>query len=461
MDNYHSMDKCNNTNISVVIPVYNVEKYLSACVDSLMCQGDLHIEVILVNDGSTDRSGEIADEYAEKDNRIKVIHQENGGASMARNAGLDTAQGEYVAFFDSDDWIKEDSLPKLYYVAVRHHADVVMGNLWLCHQDGSPDRSFKQISGELANLALTGREGFIRLIKTRFYLPMPSKYICRRKYLQRIQARFEEGIMHEDELWSPVILYHAQKMVISDIEFYSYRQNEESVMHTTNLFRRLDSLSRVTDRLIEFAGQFDFSEENIELKSWWYVNIFRLYSLYFTLLSKVKDSSYIVLEHHLDCFWRDCQQMIPESLQRCRDYYRAAETGLKKYTDWRISDWTSSIDCQIKAGKKLMLIYNTINDEDLSLKIEDVPVGWVITTDRRYFQQADTVVFHLPGLQQELEDDLDKPEGQTWASWYLESEENHPLFNDPEIKDIFDRWISYRQDEEHKEHPLVSLCHNV
>ena len=91
--------------ISVIVPVYNVEKYLTVCIDSLMNQGDLRMEIILVNDGSTDLSGEIADEYAKKEERIKVIHQENEGASAARNPGLEIAQGEYIAFLDSEDWI--------------------------------------------------------------------------------------------------------------------------------------------------------------------------------------------------------------------------------------------------------------------------------------------------------------------------------------------------------------------
>ena len=84
------------------------------------------MEIILVNDGSTDLSGEIADEYAKKEERIKVIHQENGGASAARNVGLDIATEEYIAFLDSDDWIKDESLSLLYDEAVKHHADVVM-----------------------------------------------------------------------------------------------------------------------------------------------------------------------------------------------------------------------------------------------------------------------------------------------------------------------------------------------
>ena len=152
--------------------------------------------------------------------------------------------------------------------------------------------------------------------------------------------------------------------------------------------------------------------------------------------------------------------MIPESIPRCRNYYYKAEAGLKEYTDWRVSDWVAGVDCQIKAGKKVMLVFNTINGEDLQLKIEDVPVDWVITTDRKYFQQATIVVFHLPTLHYELENDQDKLEGQTWVSWHLESEKDDPGINDPEISELFDLLISDPQDSEGEQHPLLRLCRN-
>lgn len=451
------MDNHNTIDLSIIIPVYNVEKYVSFCIDSLMCQGDLRLEIILVDDGSTDRSGIIADEYARTDSRIQVIHQKNGGASAARNTGLDIAQGEYIAFVDSDDWVKEDSLAGLYDEAVKYAADVVMGNICLCHQDGSLDKPFNSVCGEFPRL-LSGKEGFIWLVRNRFYLPTPSKYIYNRKYLRKIQVRFEEGIMHEDELWCPVVLCRAERMVITDMEFYYYRRNEESVMHTTSLFRRLKSLFWVTDGLIKFYDGFGFSVENTELKSWWYVNTFRLYCTAFILLPCVKDSSYFVPTHHLDRFWRECGQMVPDSIQRCRDYFREAETGLRKYTDWRMSDWVAGVDYEVKAGKKVMLIFNTIDGEELRLNREDVPAGWVITTDRKYFQQAALVVFYLPSLHDELENDLDKPEGQTWVSWYSEAEENDPLITDPEINNLFDCSISLPQDGDRSDHPLLNLC---
>lgn len=97
-----------NPKISIIVPIYNVEKYLQKCVDSILCQTYKNLEIILVNDGSPDNCPAICDEYAKKDKRIKVIHKQNGGVSSARNAGLDVATGKYVQFVDSDDWVEPE-----------------------------------------------------------------------------------------------------------------------------------------------------------------------------------------------------------------------------------------------------------------------------------------------------------------------------------------------------------------
>lgn len=113
-----------NPKVSVIVPVYNVEKYLSKCIDSIINQTLSNIEIILVNDGSTDNSGKIIDEYAKKDSRIKVIHKKNGGQGSARNAGLDIAKGEYIGFVDSDDWIDSNMYEKLYINAKEKSLDI-------------------------------------------------------------------------------------------------------------------------------------------------------------------------------------------------------------------------------------------------------------------------------------------------------------------------------------------------
>ena len=452
----------NKIELSVIIPVYNVEDYLPACIDSLLKQGELCLEIILINDGSTDRSGAIADQYAEKDSRIKVIHQENGGASVARNAGLELAQGEYIAFLDSDDWVKEDSLCELYHEAIKYQADVVKGNLlYYYHENNITNGPFNMVPKEIQYIPYLGKNCFIQLSKARAYPPMACNYIFRRMYLNEIKARFEEGIMAEDELWTPIVLCQAERAVIVDIDFYYYRQRESSVMHTTNIERRLKSLCCVADKLLEFADLYNFSSDNAELKNWLYVVISRIYSMAFYYVSQLKDSSLIIPKHHLDRIKRDCSEMMPEPQKRCRDLYRKSEILLKKYTDWLASDWVAPVAFQIKIAKKLMLIYNTIQGDDLSLKVEAVPSDWAITTDRKFFQQANTVVFHLPGLYKELEMDLDKPDNQFWVSWHLESEKDHPLINDKEMQDLFDIQISFPENEEQKEHPLVRLCREI
>ncbi|WP_227166600.1 glycosyltransferase, partial [Enterococcus faecium] len=110
--------------ISIIVPVYKVEKYLRKCVDSILAQTFTDFEVILVDDGSPDNSGKICDEYAEKDNRVRVIHKENGGLSSARNAGIDVARGKYLGFVDSDDYIDEDMYEILYENLKIHDADI-------------------------------------------------------------------------------------------------------------------------------------------------------------------------------------------------------------------------------------------------------------------------------------------------------------------------------------------------
>lgn len=443
--------------ISVIVPVFNAEKFLTACVESLLQQNEIRLEIMLVNDGSSDRSGAIADQFALQDSRVKVIHQQNGGASAARNTGLKSARGEYILFVDSDDWVRKDSLHELYRAAVAYRADVVMGNIRYCGMDGKIGQLSKRISEEFLHIPFTGKDGFVHLIKTSAYLPMPFKYMYRRDYLNMIQIMFETGIMHEDELWSPVVLCKAERMVFADIDYYCYRQNESSVMHTTNLRQRLNSLFHVAGMLIAFADQFEFTGKDSALKSWMYANIFRLYSWAFAALPGMKDTSYVVPVYHLDRFWRECQEIMPEPAERCRKFFHIAEAGLKKYTDWRISEWVASIASQMNSGKKLMLIYNTADNKDLTVKIENIPADWLVTTDRRYVQQADVVVFYLPELYHELDDELEKPERQLWVACYPEAVQDESWLNDPEIKALFDLWIGYNDDNGQEELPYFIL----
>lgn len=137
----------NDSLISIIVPVYNVEQYLSRCVDSLVNQTYHNIEIILVDDGSPDRSGEICDEYAKKDKRVKVIHQSNGGLSDARNTALDIAKGDYLMFVDSDDWIEKKTCEILNRLASDYKADTVIFGLNFVFDSGKVIRSKRGMAG--------------------------------------------------------------------------------------------------------------------------------------------------------------------------------------------------------------------------------------------------------------------------------------------------------------------------
>ena len=121
--------------ITVIVPVYNVENYLEKCLDSLINQTYKNLEIIVINDGSTDNSGEICQEYAQKDNRIVYIEKENGGLSDARNVGLDKMTGSYVTFIDSDDWVELDYVEILYKKIIEYQADISVGNYYSYNED--------------------------------------------------------------------------------------------------------------------------------------------------------------------------------------------------------------------------------------------------------------------------------------------------------------------------------------
>ena len=271
-------------NISVIIPVFNTEKYLTQCVESLTNQQPC-LEIIIVDDGSTDGSGLIADELSQKDHRIKIIHQENRGLSAARNRGMDEAEGEYIFFLDSDDWIKEHSLDYLYEVAKRYQADIVMGNAIFCYPNGQVNNPFGIIAEEIVGIPLTGKQCFIELEKSSAYAPMACDYICRRDFLQSNHFHFE-GAMHEDELWTPVILGSAQNILVTNFDFYCYRQlRKNSIMNSYDPQKRFHALFFVINRLIDYANSFSFENDDKDFKSWLYVKIFEMYYVTFNLFS--------------------------------------------------------------------------------------------------------------------------------------------------------------------------------
>ena len=208
--------------ISVVVPVYNVEDYVKRCLDSLVMQTMTAIEVLVVDDGSTDGSGAICDEYAVRYYTIQVLHKPNGGLSDARNYGLARATGEYVLFVDSDDYLEPDACEALLAETGAGDVDMVIGRATLEKPSAAMQR-FETVAAQLAcHRVYTGKEYLIGCLSGGALRVEAWRSLYRRAFLQQNDLHFQKGIMHEDEEFTPRALLAAQKVVLSDRAFYHY-----------------------------------------------------------------------------------------------------------------------------------------------------------------------------------------------------------------------------------------------
>lgn len=230
-----------NPIISIIIPVYNVEKYLCKCIDSILGQTYKELEIILVDDGSTDNSGVICDKYEKKDNRIKVIHKKNGGLSDARNCGLDNAIGEYIAFLDSDDWVDFKYIEILYENLRDYNADISICNFRRVHDE-------KELLNNHNNIILYNNIEALQQIYTN--KSVQAIVAWNKLYKKSIfkKNRFPKGKIHEDEYLIPILLYETKRVVYTDKELVYYRQTPNSIMNSKFKLENLDYLYAIEHR---------------------------------------------------------------------------------------------------------------------------------------------------------------------------------------------------------------------
>lgn len=213
--------------ISVIVAVYNIEPYIARCIESIQKQSHSELEIILVDDGSTDRSGIICDEYASKDSRIHVIHRKNGGLSAARNTGITIATGEYIAFVDGDDWIDTDMYENMAGLANEYDADLVACRYRCIYKNNIVDAS----SG-IVKLYHKPYEMLIDYLKEEEEILIQHaawNKLYKRSLLQN--ERFPEGKWYEDVVFSAKILSGIVRGVYVDSAFYNYVcQREDSIM---------------------------------------------------------------------------------------------------------------------------------------------------------------------------------------------------------------------------------------
>lgn len=256
--------------ITVVIPIYNTEKYLTECVDSVRKQTYTNIEIILVDDGSPDRAPILCDEYAAVDSRIRVIHKKNGGLSSARNAGIKEANGSFVTFVDSDDVVHARMIEKMYLLHEKYDADIVKIGLL----ETTVAKHEETASTEIVVDPITAMN--------RIYTDKPE-IVCACGKLFKIELfqhlLFPEGIIHEDEFLMPKLFHRANKIVLSDEILYYYMQRENgSIMRSPFTKKRMDVLYVMEERSATYL-EWGYTELYRKSIIDYYYHLRRLYRL--------------------------------------------------------------------------------------------------------------------------------------------------------------------------------------
>ncbi len=234
--------------LSIVIPVYNVKQYLPSCVQSVLAQTYQDLQVILVNDGSTDSSGVLCDQLAQQDSRVQVVHKENGGLSDARNAGLCVAAGEYVAFLDSDDvYLLNDGLEQLMALAHAEQPDVLLFQA----VDVYPHyQSVRKAYDEAWIAAHSGMAVFHQLVRTQSFNMSACFQLVRRNLLEQHQIYFEKGLLSEDVDWSLRLWQYVDKVRAINLPLYGYQHREGSIS-TTYTIRNLRSYEHIFAKFVQ------------------------------------------------------------------------------------------------------------------------------------------------------------------------------------------------------------------
>lgn len=279
--NQESQQKNGNV-ISVIVPVYNVQKYLSRCIDSILNQTYKNLQIILVDDGSTDLSGKMCDEIAEKDARVTVIHKANGGLSSARNAGLEVVSGAYVAFVDSDDWIESDTFEYMLNLIKGYDVDIadVECQYSYSEQDKIDVREEKISVYKNMDVLWNFFERGLTLQRSAPYS------VWRKLYKSTLvsKRRFLEGKNSEDLYFNYEVLKETESIVVSNIVKYHYFQNSNGIS--------IGPLKKIDLSLLSICKTICEKEKNNTYKDINKLTEIKLARSYFSLLARVAKAGY-------------------------------------------------------------------------------------------------------------------------------------------------------------------------
>jgi len=258
----------NSILVSIIVPVYNVEPYLHQCVDSVINQTYQNLEIILVNDGSTDSSGKICDEYAASDKRVSVVHKTNEGLPAARNTGLNHSTGKYIYFLDSDDWIREDAINLLVSLAERTSSDVILFDAVVVDEIGNPIEVTHNYTRRKEYTTLLGKEMYVQMFNNKDYYSSVCLLFIKAELLSKEKIQFEPDIIvHEDELFTFLLLQKMNTATHTKEKLFFRRIRSQSIMTTPVTLAKIEGYYKVMQEIYNYyINETDYSLRDIYLK---------------------------------------------------------------------------------------------------------------------------------------------------------------------------------------------------
>lgn len=253
---------------SVIVPVYNVQDYLPKCVDSVLTQSDPDLELVLVDDGSTDGSGPLCDRLAKGDSRIRVIHQENRGLGGARNTGIEAAKGEWLLFPDSDDWLEPETLERALSAGESAGADMVCFGFRSVDEGGRELALFREEFPEGQGLSPQQRRDLLLMA------PSACNKLYRAELFRRTGVRYPPRVWYEDLRTTTKLVPSCEKIVFTGFVGYNYLQRAGSIMNSAQLARNREILDALEDVLGWYRERGLFERYRRELE---YLTVFHVY----------------------------------------------------------------------------------------------------------------------------------------------------------------------------------------
>ena len=280
--------------LSIIVPVYNVEKYLDECVRSLINQNNAYMhytyEIILIDDGSTDNSGDICNYYASQYDYIRVIHKRNGGLGSARNVGFDNSTADYILFVDSDDYLEKNCIGNMLKIAKTESLDILLFCAYSFSEDGTKIQTTYSRTKASFNHTMSGVVAYKDDIRNNEYRSTVCLRLMRRDFIVGTGVRFNEQYIHEDEDYSFLTYIQAKRVQVIQDEYYKRRYRPGSILTSRTFQKTFDGYSYAAKSIMEYSIKLD--SEQISLCKQYHAQLILLIITQYCMLNKWDKSAY-------------------------------------------------------------------------------------------------------------------------------------------------------------------------